>query len=153
MIYLQRALLFIFSYTFSAIFYLQCSFLFPKKKKMLQFHEYEKCVDKLVPVTSFRVLKMYLLCFVFTPAVVSMFTLPVVYVKHQVSCTWSQTFMWNVDLTVFGCAHDFLLFLGTDWPISGTCEDSHKHCRGEVSSMVEFAERSHGLKQAREWIR
>lgn len=63
-----------------------------------------------------------------------------------------MTFVWNFDLTVFGCAHDFLLFIGTDWPIPGTCEDSHKHCRGEVSSIVEFAKRSHGLKQAREWI-
>lgn len=148
MIYLQRALLFIFLMHCSAIFYLRCFFF----QECYSFTSVKKCVYKLVSVPSFRVLMVYLFCFVSTPAVVSMFTLPVVYVKHQVSCTWSQTFVWNFDLTVFGCAHDFFLFIGTDWPISGTCEDSHKHCRGEVSSIVEFAKRSHGLKQAREWI-
>lgn len=59
-----------------------------------------------------RVLTVYV--YFLTLAVVSMFTLPVVYVKHQVSFRWGQTFVGNFDLVVLGCAHDFFLFIGTD---------------------------------------
>lgn len=60
---------------------------------------------------TLRILILYLF---FIPAVVSMFTLPVVYVKHQVSPIRCQIFTLHFDLVTFGYAHDFFLVVGTD---------------------------------------
>lgn len=124
---------------------------------MLQSPYYAKCICKLVPAdlsqSSNGIFVLCVCVFVtVSAAVVSMFTLPVVYVKHQVSWTWGQTFLWNFALIVFWYTHDFFLFVGTSWPISGTCEDSHKHRRGKVSYIVQLLKRNHGLRQAQEWI-
>lgn len=92
------------------------------------------CWNNLFPVFNIfplqvRVLKPLFFCA--SAAVVSMFTLPVVYEKHQVGMHINSSqlrFGKNIAQLLKS-----LLFLGTNWSVRGTNTDPGQLCGGQVS--------------------
>lgn len=72
-------------------------------------------------------------------AVVSMFTMPVVYEKHQVGIWASWLIKINQSLkNVIWYLHSFfLLFSGTNWSVCWTNTDPGQLCGGEVSVSIQ----------------